>query len=79
MTDAVTDIEAKFAEIEKRVKALLSENAGLAKRLRELEADLAQARQEARDLQNFRSKKIHVQEKVERILKALEAAGTTGP
>lgn len=68
------DLEAKFAEVEKRVKALVDENKGLKERALELEQELARARREAQELQNFHGKRMHIREKVERILSALEAA-----
>ncbi len=68
------DIEAGFAEVEKRVQALVSENKGLAGRVRELERELAQARREAQELQNFHGKRMHIKEKIERILQSMEAA-----
>ncbi len=68
-------IEERFAEVEKRVRALVSGNAALKRQVRELERELAEARREARDLQHFHGKRMHVREKIERILSALEAAG----
>ncbi len=67
------DLEAKFAEIEKRVKTIVAENAGLRKRVGELEQELAGARRESQELENFHGKKMHIREKIERILHALEA------
>lgn len=68
-------IEERFAEAEKRVRALVSENADLRRQMKELERELARLRIEARDLQHFHGKRMHVREKIERILSALEAAG----
>jgi chromosome segregation ATPase len=68
-------IEERFAEAEKRVRALVSENAILKRQVREFERELAQLRREARDLQHFHGKRMHVREKIEHILTALEAAG----
>jgi predicted nucleic acid-binding Zn-ribbon protein len=67
------DIEAKFSQVEKRVQALVSENKGLTGRVRELEQELAQARREAQELQNFHGKRMHIKEKIERILQSMEA------
>jgi predicted RNase H-like nuclease (RuvC/YqgF family) len=67
-------IEERFAEAEKRVRSLVSENTALKKRVREFEREIAQLRSEARDLQHFHGKRMHVREKIERILNALEAA-----
>jgi chromosome segregation ATPase len=68
-------IEERFAEAEKRVRGLVSENAALRNRVRELERELDEVRREARDLGHFHGKRLHVREKIERILSALEAAG----
>ena len=67
------DLEKNFAEVEKRVQALVAENRGLAGRVRELEHELAQARREAQELQNFHGKRMHIKEKIERILQSMEA------
>ena len=69
------DLDDRFALIEKRVRALLSENNSLAARVGELERELAQARNEAREQGQFHDAKLHVREKIENILHALEAAG----
>jgi hypothetical protein len=69
----VKDLESKFAEVEKRVQALVAENKVLTGRVRELEHELAQARRESQDLQNFHGKKMHIKEKIERILQSMEA------
>jgi len=69
----VKDLEKNFAEVEKRVQALVAENRGLAGRVRELEHELAQARREAQELQNFHGKRMHIKEKIERILQSMEA------
>lgn len=68
------DLETKFAEVEKRIQALVAENKGLTERVRELEHELTHARREAQELQNLHGKKMHIREKVERILHSLEAA-----
>lgn len=69
------DLEDRFAEVEKRVESLVSENRDLAKRVSELTEELSRARSESQELENFVGKKMHVREKIERILQALEAAG----
>jgi chromosome segregation ATPase len=71
--DALKNIEEKFTEVEKRVRAIVSENKGLTGRVRELEQELAQARREAQELQNFHGKRMHIKEKIERILQSMEA------
>ncbi len=68
------DLETKFAEVEKRIGALVAENKVLMGRVRELEHELTHARREAQELQNLHGKKMHIREKVERILHSLEAA-----
>ena len=69
------ELENKFAEVEQRVKALVSENRDLAKRVSELTEELSRARRESQELENFHGKKMHIKEKIERVLQALEAAG----
>ncbi len=71
----MNDLENKFEEVEKRVKALVSVNRDLAKRVSELEQELSRARSESQELENFHGKKMHIREKIERVLQALEAAG----
>ncbi len=73
--DELKDLEARFAEVEERVRALVSGNKDLKKRVRELEDELARARHRLQELEHFHGKKMHVKEKIERILKALEALG----
>ena len=68
------DLETKFAEVEKRIGALVAENKVLMGRVRELEHELTHARREAQELQNLHGKKMHIREKVERILHSLETA-----
>ena len=67
------DLADKFAEIEKRVKALVVENADLKKRAAELEQELATVRSDAQELENLHGKKTQIREKLERVLNALEA------
>ena len=71
--DAVKRIEAAFATVEQRVQALVTENRGLKKRVRELEGELAQARRSSQDLEHLHSRRMHIREKVERVLQSLEA------
>jgi cell division septum initiation protein DivIVA len=66
------DLEARFAEVEKRVQSLVQENRALAKRISGLERELAQARREAQEMEHFHGKSMHIRDKVERILSALE-------
>ncbi len=68
-------IEERFAEVERRVRALVSENSTLTRRVREQEEELLQLRREAQDLQHLHGRRMHVREKIERVLAALEEAG----
>lgn len=70
--DDLKDLEDRFAEIEKRVRTLVTENKSFRGRIKELEHELAQARREAQDRELFNGKKLHIKEKVERILQSLE-------
>ena len=72
------DLTERFAEVEKRVTALVSENAGLRKRVAELERELEQARAEASEFQNLQGKRLHIREKLEKVLQSLEAIGEKG-
>ncbi len=67
------DLENKFAEVEKRVKTIVEENAGLRKRIGELERELVRTRRESQEVENFHGKKMHIREKIERVLHALES------
>ena len=75
--DAVKRIEAAFATVEQRVEALVAENRGLKKRMRELEGELAEARRSSQDLEHLHSRRMHIREKVERVLQSLEALKDT--
>ena len=66
------DLEERFAEIEKRVQALVSRNKGLTGRISELERELTQARRDAQGMEHFHGKQLHIKEKIESILHALE-------
>lgn len=68
-------IDERFAEVERRVRALVSENSALTRRVREQEEELVQLRREAQDLQHLHGRRMHVREKIERVLAALEEAG----
>lgn len=67
------DLGARFAEVERRVRALVAENRMLRGRLGELETELAQAKQEAQEAQSLRTKKTRVQERLTRLLRTLES------
>lgn len=70
------ELEAKFSEVEKRIKALVSENAAGKARIRELEQELASARLAEKDRDHFRGKQAVIREKVERVLQTLETMET---
>lgn len=67
------DTEGTFTEVERRVRAIVAENRTLRGRVRELEDELERLRRDGREYENFHGKRIRVREKVERILKELEA------
>ena len=69
------DLEDRFALVEKRVQAIVENNRALATRVRELERELAQARREAQELAHVHVAKLHIREKIENILHAIESAG----
>ena len=71
------DLAAKFTEIESRVRSLLNENGSLRGQVRELEKQLADARRDAQDLEQVRGRTDEVREKLARVLKALEALGSS--
>ena len=67
------NLDARFAEVERRVKALLAENHALRGRVTELEDELERTRRSAREYENIHGKRLRIREKVERMLKDLEA------
>ena len=73
----VEGLEERFAEIEKRVKDLVTENRTLKGRIRELEQHLAEARKESLKFSNLHGKQLHIREKIERVLHSLESVGVT--
>lgn len=73
----MNDFELKFREIEKRIQRIVTENSSLKKRVYDLEHELGQARREAQGVELFHGKKIHVREKIEKILKSLEGIKKT--
>ena len=70
------DLGARFAEVEKRVQALVSENHGLRERVRALEEDLGRAGDVARELESLRARKEQVRDRLKRLLRALETLET---
>lgn len=67
------DLTTRFAEVERRVLAVVEENGQLRGRVRELERELESARDSAQELELHRERQAHVREKLERILRALDA------
>jgi chaperonin cofactor prefoldin len=68
------DLEDRFAMIENRVKMLVTRNKDLKNRIRELDQELAQVRRDVQNVEYFHGKKLHIKEKIERILQTLENA-----
>ncbi|MGE5174720.1 MAG: hypothetical protein ACM3MD_12920 [Betaproteobacteria bacterium] len=69
------DLDDRFALIEDRVRALLAKNKNLSVRINELEQELAQAQRESRELERLHGKKLHIRQRIENILHALESIG----
>jgi TolA-binding protein len=69
----VKDLSVRFAEAERRVHDLVDENRRLRARLRDLEQEIAPARDAVRELEQLRGRQGQVRERLERILTALEA------
>lgn len=67
------DLEERFAEIERRVKAFAAENRSHKKRIRELEQELDQTRRDAQKSARFHDKQPRLRERIEKILQDLEA------
>jgi chromosome segregation ATPase len=69
----VKDLTARFAEVERRILAVVEENGRLRGRVRELERELASVRDSAQELERHRERQTEVRERLERILKTLDA------
>ena len=67
------DLNVRFAEAERRVRDIVDENRRLRARLRDLEQEIAPARDAVRELEQLRGRQGQVRERLERILAALEA------
>jgi hypothetical protein len=72
----VKDILARFAEVDKRVRALVEENVRLREKVRELEEDLDLASKGAREADALRARKEQVQDRLKRLLRVLDALET---
>ncbi len=73
------ELTERLGTIERRVRTLLAENGALAGRVAELEQQLAEARERAGDLDDYRTRRTQIRERLEGILRTLEAAGNGGP
>jgi hypothetical protein len=69
----VKNLEEKFAEIERRVQVLVAENRSHKKRVKELEKELNLTRHDAKKSAQVHDKQLHLRQRVEKILKDLEA------
>jgi chromosome segregation ATPase len=70
---AVIKLEASFSIVEKRIQALLDEKGTLAARVEELERELAELKNAARNLEEHQGKTTHIRKKVENVLRSLES------
>jgi len=68
----VKELGSRFAEIEKRVRALMEENSRLRSRVRELEEERGRLGASAREFETLRVKKVQVQDRLKRLLHLLE-------
>ncbi|HAS54919.1 MAG: hypothetical protein A2X56_06420 [Nitrospirae bacterium GWC2_57_13] len=67
------DLAASLGELEERVAKIVAENRRQKKRIRELEQELASLQREALSLQHVQGLRMRLREKVEKILKTLDA------
>lgn len=72
------DLTLKFAEVERRVRGLTDENGRLRGRVAELERELAAARRDAGELGRMQGEREQVRQRLERVLRSLEALDTGG-
>lgn len=70
------EILARFAEMDKRVRALVEENVRLHEKVRELEEDLDRASKGAHEADALRARKEQVQDRLKRLLHVLDALET---
>jgi len=68
----VKELGSRFAEVEKRVRAMAEENSRLRGRVRELEEELGRMGQAAGESETLRAKKTQVQDRLKRLLHLLE-------
>ena len=72
----VKDLSARFAEVEKRVRALAAENGHLRESVRKLEEELGRASEGAREAESLRARKEQVRDRLKRLLRVLEMMET---
>jgi regulator of replication initiation timing len=72
----VKELGARFSEVERRVRALVEENARLRGRVRGLEEELGRMSAGAREAEALRARKAQVQDRLQRLLRLLEAVET---
>jgi predicted nucleic acid-binding Zn-ribbon protein len=73
------DLEEQFGVIERRIKAITSENRALTERIAELEREIAGARKDAQTREHVSGITGQVRERIEKVLLSLETIGTGKP
>lgn len=69
------ELSGRFTEVERRVRALVEENARLRGRVAELEEGLGRAGEAAREAESLRARNAQVQDRLKRLLRMLESIG----
>jgi regulator of replication initiation timing len=69
----VKELGSRFAEVERRVRSLIEENARLRGRVLELEKEQGRLAEAARELESLRAKKAQVQDRLKRLLHVMES------
>lgn len=67
------ELGPRFAELEKRVRALVEENSRLRGRVRALEEEQGRLGETARETETLRARKAQVQDRLKRLLHLLES------
>jgi len=75
----VKELGPRFAELEKRVRALVDENSRLRGRVRELEEEQGRLGETARESETLRARKAQVQDRLKRLLHLLESVDVKEP
>jgi hypothetical protein len=75
----VKELGSRFAEVERRVRALVAENQGLRERVRELEEEQGRLGEAARDSDALRANRTQVQDRLKRLLRLLESVEAKEP